>query len=149
MSKTILITGANGGLGAPTVKRFLDKGHKIIAVDQNGTNLGFAAGHENFEHRSVDATSEPAVTAFVEEVVKGYGRIDAAFLLVGAFAMGDVNGTGLNELRRMFSLNFETAYFFVRPLFRHMLDNGYGRLVFMGARPALIPDQGKGALAYA
>jgi len=30
-----------------------------------------------------------------------------------------------------------------------MLQNGYGRLVFMGARPALKPEQGKGSLGYA
>jgi NAD(P)-dependent dehydrogenase (short-subunit alcohol dehydrogenase family) len=148
MSKTIVITGANGGLGAPTVKKFLDKGDKVIAVDQHGTNLGFAAGHENFELRSVDATSETAVATFVEEVTGLYGRVDAAFLLVGSFAMADINGTDINQLRKMISLNFETAYFFARPLFRHMMGNDYGRIVFMGARPALIPDQGKGSLAY-
>jgi NAD(P)-dependent dehydrogenase (short-subunit alcohol dehydrogenase family) len=49
----------------------------------------------------------------------------------------------------MITLNFETAYFLARPLFRHMQDNGYGRLVFMGARPALKAEQGKGAVAYA
>jgi NAD(P)-dependent dehydrogenase (short-subunit alcohol dehydrogenase family) len=29
-----------------------------------------------------------------------------------------------------------------------MLDKGYGRLVFIGSRPALRPEQGKGILAY-
>src|SRR5580704_10914880 len=106
MSKTIVITGANGGLGAPTVKKFLDGGHKVIAVDQQGTNLGFAAGHENFELRSVDATSEAAVATFVEEAIGLHGRIDAAFLLVGGFTMGDINTTDVNQLHKMFSLNF-------------------------------------------
>ena len=43
MPKTILITGANGNLGAATVKKFLDEGYKVIAVDHSGTHLGFAA----------------------------------------------------------------------------------------------------------
>ena len=30
-----------------------------------------------------------------------------------------------------------------------MIENGYGRLVFIGARPALNPDAGKSLLAYA
>jgi NAD(P)-dependent dehydrogenase (short-subunit alcohol dehydrogenase family) len=30
-----------------------------------------------------------------------------------------------------------------------MVQNGFGRLVFMGARTALKPELGKGALAYA
>ena len=148
MPKTILITGANGGLGAVTVKEFLDKGYKVIAVDQSGTHLGFAAGHDNFEHKSVDATDEEAVAAFVEEIIELYDNIEGALLLVGGFAMGDVNTTDGAALRKMFSLNFETAYFFARPLFQHMLEKGYGRIAFMGARPALKPEQGKGALAY-
>jgi NAD(P)-dependent dehydrogenase (short-subunit alcohol dehydrogenase family) len=148
MPKTILITGANGGLGAATVKKFLDKGYKVIAVDQSGTHLGFAAGHDNFELRSVDATNEQAVSVFVEEIIELYDNIDGALLLVGGFAMGDIVATDGEALRKMYSLNFETAYFFARPLFQHMLEKGYGRVAFMGARPALKPEQGKGALAY-
>ncbi|HVS95159.1 MAG TPA: SDR family NAD(P)-dependent oxidoreductase [Puia sp.] len=149
MQKTILITGANGNLGAVTVRKFLDNGHKVIAVDQSGTHLGFAAGHENFELRSVDAGDEQAVGAFADEIIALYGRIDAALLLVGGFAMGDLAATDGGALRKLYALNFETTWNFARPLFRHMLGNGNGRLVFMGARTALIPEQGKHALAYA
>ena len=149
MPKTILITGANGGLGSATVKTFLEKGYKVIAVDQSGTHLGFAANHDNFELKSVDASSEEAVSTFVEEIIELYDTIDGALLLVGGFAMGDIAATNGETLRKMYSLNFETAYFFARPLFRHMLEKGKGRIVFMGARTAIHPEQGKGALAYA
>jgi len=148
MPKTILITGANGGLGAATVKKFLDKGYKVIAVDHSGTHLGFAAAHDNFELKAVDATDEGAVSAFVEEMIELYDNIDGALMLVGGFAMGDIAATDGEALRKMYSLNFETAYFFARPLFQHMLEKGYGRLVFIGSRPALKPEQGKGILAY-
>jgi len=88
------------------------------------------------------------VSAFMEEIIELYDNIDGALLLVGGFAMGDITATDGEALRKMFALNFETAYFFARPLFTHMLEKGYGRIVFMGARPALKPEQGKGALAY-
>ena len=148
MPKTILITGANGGLGAVTVKKFLDKGYKVIAVDNSGTHLGFAAAHDNFELKSVDATNEAEVSAFVEEIIELYDNIDGALMLVGSFAMGDIAATDGEALRKMYSINFETAYFFARPLFAHMLEKGYGRITFVGARPALKPEQGKGVLAY-
>jgi len=148
MPKTILITGANGNLGVAAVKKFLAAGYKVIGVDQSGTHLGFAADHDNFELKSVDAGDEKAVATFVEEIIELNGRIDGALLLVGGFAMGDVQATGGEELQKMYALNFETAYFFARPLFGHMLGNGYGRLVFMGARPALQPEQGAALLAY-
>lgn len=149
MQKTILITGANGNLGAASVRKFLDKGYKVIAVDQSGTHLGFAADHADFELKSIDAGNEQLVGIFIEEIIELYGRIDGALLLVGGFAMGDIAATDSEALRKLYALNFETAWNFARPLFRHMLQNGYGRLVFMGARTALIPEQGKHALAYA
>ncbi len=149
MDKTILITGANGNLGAATVKKFLDQGYKVIGVDHSGTHLGFAASHDNFELRSVDLTNEEAVVSFMEEIVELYGHIDGALLLAGGFAMGDIAATDGEALKKMYSLNFETAYYPARILFQHMLQNGYGRLVFMGARPALKPEQGKGVIGYA
>ncbi|HEX9511900.1 MAG TPA: SDR family NAD(P)-dependent oxidoreductase [Puia sp.] len=148
MPKTIIITGANGNLGVAAVKKFLDEGYKVIAVSQSGEHLGFAAAHDNFELKQVDLADEKATTAFAEELISLEGRIDGALLLAGGFAMGDIGATDGEALKKMISLNFETAYFIARPLFRHMLENGYGRLVFIGARPALKPEQGKGALAY-
>lgn len=148
MSKTIIITGANGNLGSATVKKFLDEGYKVIAVDHLGTHLEFAKSNPDFELRQVDLTDEKATDVFVQEVIDLHGKIDGALLLVGGFAMGDIAATDGAALKKMYSLNFETAYFIARPLFRQMLKQGYGRLVFMGARPALKAEQGKGVVAY-
>jgi NAD(P)-dependent dehydrogenase (short-subunit alcohol dehydrogenase family) len=149
MSKVILITGANGNLGTATVKKFLEEGYRVIAVDQSDTHLGFAASNSNFEWRTVDLGSEKTVEAFIGELIQKYGKLDGALLLVGGFAMGGIDITDGSALKKMYSLNFETAYFAARPLFAHMAQNGYGRLVFIGARPALKPEQGKTAVAYA
>jgi NAD(P)-dependent dehydrogenase (short-subunit alcohol dehydrogenase family) len=149
MAKTVIITGANGNLGVAAVKKFLDKGYKVIAVDHTGTHLGFAASHDDFELRDVNLSDEGVAEDFINEAISLYGRIDGALLLVGGFAMGDVAATDGAAMRRMYSLNFETAWFTARPLFQHMLQNGFGRIVFMGARTALKPEAGKGAIAYA
>jgi NAD(P)-dependent dehydrogenase (short-subunit alcohol dehydrogenase family) len=148
MSKTIIITGANGHLGSVTVKKFLNEGYRVVAIDHSGSNLGFAASDQNFRLKAVDLGDEQATDAFIKEAIVNYGRIDGALLLVGGFAMGDIAATDGEAMRKMYALNFETAYFIARPLFGHMVQNGYGRLVLIGARPALKPDQGKSAIAY-
>jgi NAD(P)-dependent dehydrogenase (short-subunit alcohol dehydrogenase family) len=148
VSKNIIITGANGHLGAVTVRKFLDEGYRVLAIDHSGTNLGFASSHPNFELKALDLGDETAVEAFVSESTGKYGRIDGVLLLVGGFVMGDIAATDGVSMKKMYSLNFETAYFLARPLFGHMLQNGYGRLVFIGARPALKAEQGKSAAAY-
>ncbi len=147
--KLVIITGANGNLGSATVKKFLNEGYRVIAVDAKDNHLAFASNSPNFEHHSVDLTSEDSTESFVKSITSKHGKVDAALMLVGGFAMGNLESTSGEDIHKMFSLNFETAYFVSRPLLKHMKDNGYGRLVFIGARPALKPAQGKGAVAYA
>lgn len=149
MPKTVLITGANGNLGTAVVRKFMAAGFHVIAVDASQKNLEFAKETGNFEFHSVDLTDEPATTSFIKGVQSRHNSISAALLLVGGFAMGGFEATDGNVLRKMFSLNFETAYYTARPLFLDMLKSGYGRLVFVGARPAIKPDQGKNMIAYA
>ncbi|HEY0678169.1 MAG TPA: SDR family NAD(P)-dependent oxidoreductase [Chitinophagaceae bacterium] len=146
--KTIIVTGANGNLGVAVVKKFLDEGYNVVGIDFSGTNLEQSLHNPGFELHSVDLTDEEAVESFANAAIKKFGSIDGAFLLAGGFAMGGIHTVTNKEIQKMFTLNFETAFNISRVLFPHMLKNGHGRLVFIGARPALIPAQGKGMMAY-
>jgi NAD(P)-dependent dehydrogenase (short-subunit alcohol dehydrogenase family) len=146
---TIIITGANGNLGTATVKKFLQEGWRVIAVDAASSNLSFAKDNEHFEMHSVDLSDETAAAGFVQQVVAKHQQVQAALLLVGGFAMGDIHTTRLADVHRMRALNFDTAFNIAAPVFRHMLENKYGRIVFVGARPALQAGQGKNMMAYA
>jgi len=147
--KTIIITGANGNLGTAAVKKFLDEGYTVIAVDGKNDHLDFAKGNDNLEFHSINLSNESETETFVKSIIANRGKVDGALMLVGGFAMGNITSTPGSDLQKQFSLNFETAYFFARPLIQHMQQNGYGRLVFIGARPAINAAQGKDLVAYA
>ena len=149
MAKTIIITGANGNLGTAVVKKFLAEKYKIIAVDHSGSHLGFADNNSLFELHSINLASEEESETFAKEAISLNGKIDGALLLAGGFAMGGIDDTDGAALKKMYSLNFETAYFLARPLFRHMLQTGYGRLVFVSARPAFNSAEATNKIAYA
>jgi len=149
MPKHIIITGANGNMGSAVVKKFLESEFHVIAVGHSGSHLGFAEGYKNFELHQLALDEEEAARDFFVEVASLKGNIDAALLLVGGYAMGNIETTDLSSIKKMFSLNFETVYNAARPLFRHMMERGQGRIVFVGARPALDASAGKDALAYA
>lgn len=149
MPKTILITGANGRLGTAVVKKFLNESYSVIAVDTSSSNLSFAEGNPGFEMQSVNLMDETPANDFIQGMIAKYKRIDGGLLLVGGFAVGGIAATDSSALKKMYSLNFETAFNTVRPLFNHMMENGYGRIVLVGARPALKPALGKGMIAYA
>lgn len=145
MPKNIIITGANGGLGKAVVKKFLDTGYKVIAIDRSGKR----PDNPGYDPYKVNLDNEAETTAFTQEVIKKYGRIDGALMLAGGFAMGDIAATDGTALKKMMSLNFDTAYYLARPVFQQMLQQGYGRIVFIGSRPALSAAEGKSKLGYA
>jgi len=130
--KTILITGASGNLGTATVKKFSDEGYTVVPATH-----------------TIDLTDEETAAQFVQETIKKHGSIEGALLLVGGFAMGKIEETSLADLNKMRALNFDTAFNIAKPIFKHMMERKYGRIVFVGARPALKPEQGKNMIAYA
>lgn len=143
--KTVLITGASGNLGKACVEKFLSQGYKVLATVSPGQTLGNDfTGIETFE---ADLTNEASVENVINNITKAY-KIDATLLLVGGFAMGNITDTNGPALQKMFSLNFDTAYFVARPIFNHMMNQSTGKIVFVGARPALNAADGKSTLAY-
>ena len=146
--KTVIITGANGNLGMAVTKEFLGKNYRVIATITSENARADFQTHPNLELSVVNLTDENETTGFVENAIQKYQVIDAALLLVGGFAMGDLAATSGDDLHKQISLNFETAYYVTRPLFAHMLVNKKGRIVFIGARPAINAAQGKSLIAY-
>jgi NAD(P)-dependent dehydrogenase (short-subunit alcohol dehydrogenase family) len=146
--KTVIITGANGNLGSAVTKEFLDKDYRVVATVSNEKARSDLKEDPNLDVVVVNLTSEKETAIFVEKTIQKYRVIDAALLLVGGFAMGGLAETSGEDLRNQIALNFETAYYVTRPLFEHLLKNKNGTIVFIGARPALNPSQGKGLIAY-
>ena len=147
-NKTVIITGANGNLGAAVTKEFLDKGYKVVATVATDAMKNDIAAQENIEVVVVDLTNEEATNSFVQQAIDTYKTIDAALLLVGGFAMGNIEATPIADIHKQLSLNFDTAYNVARPLYKHMLRNNKGRIIFIGARPSLEAAAGKGLIAY-
>ena len=147
--KTVIITGASGNLGKACVEKFLQEGYRVIATTSPGKTLGFEV-NGTVETYEADLTDEKSVEQVVARIIAHHATIDAALLLVGGYTSGGIKEADNAALRKMFTLNFNTAYFVVRPLFQQMLQqtNG-GRIIFVGSRPALVAKDGKRSLGYA
>lgn len=149
MKRNILITGAAGNLGQAVVEKFLLQGDRVIAVLSPGKSGGFKT-KGNVVVTEADLTAEESTEALVTKLVTDYHTIDAALFLVGGYAAGAVPETNGALMRKMYALNFETAYFAARPVFAQMMkQSSGGRLIFVGARTALQARDGKESLAYA
>jgi len=149
MGKKVLITGAAGNLGKATVEKFASEGYDVIAVVSPGKTLGYPVKGSH-DVVNADLSREGDAAELIKTVIARHGTIDATLLLAGGFAMGNIAATDGESLKKMFTVNFETAYFTARPVFNQMLSQATGgRIVLVGARAGLHAKDGKGAVAYA
>jgi NAD(P)-dependent dehydrogenase (short-subunit alcohol dehydrogenase family) len=147
-NRAVIITGANGNLGSAVTKTFLDKGYSVIATVAEESMKKDFSPHHNLEVMAVNLMEEDAAGSFVRSVTENYESLEGALLLVGGFTSGAIANTHGADVRKQIALNFETAFFVARPVFLHMLMKGKGRIVLIGARPALVAAAGKDLIAY-
>jgi len=144
----IIVTGASGNLGQAIVKKFLNEGYHVIGTVIANDPVPLNISHENFEKITVDLGNENEAGDCIKNIISKYGSIDVAVLTVGGFAMGAIKDTGINDIKKQFRLNFETAYNVARPAFLQMMQQNSGRIFLIGARTGIDMKNSKGMIAY-
>lgn len=146
--KTAIVTGATGNLGNAVVKKLIGEGYFVIGTVLHDNNSSVDYPSDSFEKIIVDLDNENDSQNFVENIIAKHTNIDVAVLTVGGFAMGSIADTKTSDIESQFRLNFITAYNVARPVFRHMMNQGKGRIFIIGSKPGLTSDNGKGVVAY-
>lgn len=84
--KTAIITGGASGIGAATVRRFLEDGANVISVDLDRDGAVAAIGDPTQRAVAVaaDVTDAGAIEAVVGEAVDRFGSLDCYFNNAGA-----------------------------------------------------------------
>ena len=88
--RTVLVTGATGGLGAEICRRLAAEGAQVVAGDLDGTDLaGTLATLTGEGHRqlTLDVSIEDHWSAAAQEIRETYGRLD---VLVNNAAIGSI-----------------------------------------------------------
>jgi NAD(P)-dependent dehydrogenase (short-subunit alcohol dehydrogenase family) len=149
----VLLTGATGDFGpyvarafaqigarlAPTARK-LDQAQDLLADLGLGDDRGFPA--------VVDVTQAESVAAWVKAVHDKWGRIDVLVNVAGGYKPGKpVSEVEESELDFMFNLNARSAFLTCRAVLPHMLAQGSGKIINIGAKPGLLA--GRKSTAYA
>lgn len=148
MTKTAIVTGASGNLGKAVVKKYIDEGFKVIGTVIPNDTVPMDYPTASFEKVVVDLLNEDDSAKFVESVIAKYGKVDAAVLTVGGFALGTIAETKTSDIQKQYKLNFETTYNIARPVFVQMMKQNHGRIFIIGSKPGLDAHFGKGMIAY-
>ncbi|MFT3707564.1 MAG: SDR family oxidoreductase [Archangium sp.] len=111
--KTVLITGASGGIGKALVSRFTRAGWNVLACDRSGD------GHR------VDVTDEASVRALKQQV----GTPDVLINNAGIGLLGPIVELSDDVLSRQLDVNVRGVARMVRTFAPGMCERGQGRIV--------------------
>lgn len=147
MSKQVIVSGATGNLGKEVVQKLTALGYGLHINVREGKTDAYA-DNANVSNYLADLADAGQSQLFVAEAIAKAGQIEAGILLAGGFEMAKLADTTDADIEKMLTMNFKTAFHVVKPLMTHFEANGGGQFIFIGARPALVPEAGTGSFAY-
>lgn len=146
--QSVIVTGASGNLGRAVVQKFLEEKWQVTGTVIPGDDVDLGITNNLFKKVIADLMNEEASLQTIQAVIQQQGKINAAVLTVGGFAMGSIAETKTTDIAKQYKLNFETAYNIARPVFMQMMKQGSGRLFSIGSQPGKDMQNSKGMVAY-
>jgi len=145
--KVAIITGAAGNLGKAVTHRLINEGCHIHATLGPHDDPNFMTSPE-LVSEPVNLTDEQETEKYIHQIIDKHGKIDIAVLIVGGFAQGNLFEVTTADINKMIALNFNTAFYVLKPLLKIFKAQNSGRVILIGARPGLNPNEGKDLVAY-
>lgn len=142
---SVLITGANRGIGRALATEFAGRGHRVVATARDPRTL---EDLDVSQRLSLDVTDDASVTAAVEAA----GDIDIVVANAGVIFYAAVEATPLAELQRLLNLNTVGAIRVAQAVLPQMRSRGDGKLLFMSSvvgRVVLPPGAAYAATKWA
>jgi len=150
MSKNAIVTGAAGNMGKAVVQTLLKDGFNVLGTALEGDDCGNNEQHPSFEKYIADVTDENQCQQLVKYAREKIGEIQVAALLVGGFGMSKFEDTSLEDIHKMFKLNFESAFVSSKAVYKQVKKQSTpAKIILIGAKPALEKSASAGLTAYA
>ncbi len=140
--RVALVTGAGRGIGRATATRFAREGARVCLADVEPNGAAEAAGAlvdggmDAFATR-MDVTSRTEVESAVEATVERYGRLDILVNNAGVTRDNLFHKMADEEWRTVLNVHLTGAFLCSQAAQRHMVEQGYGRIVNVSSTSAL------------
>jgi NAD(P)-dependent dehydrogenase (short-subunit alcohol dehydrogenase family) len=141
--KIAVVTGATGALGGSVTRELLEHGIHVIITYRTAESLSALEDElgdlsSEIEPHRVDVTDEKEVDGLFEAVKRDHGRVDILVNNVGAYSGGkEIWETTAKEWDDMMTINLRSAFLCCRAALPMMIQNNYGKIVNIAARPAI------------
>jgi 3-oxoacyl-[acyl-carrier protein] reductase len=145
-NKSAVVFGAGGSLGAAVAREFASEGARVFLAGRTKSSLDAVAGKiteagGDAQTAVVDVLDDAAVNRYLDDVVKGAGKIDIVVDLTGPVVSEYGNGKVAVELPAdQFMIPLATIvksrFITARAAARHMIHRKSGVIIFVTGSPA-------------
>jgi short-subunit dehydrogenase len=130
--KTVLLTGATGGLGRAIAGALADRGASLVLSSRKAEELERLAGSlPGAGHRTV--VSDLAVEGEALRLLDAAGELDALVANAGLPASGRLDSFTQEQIGRALRVNLESPLRMARELAPRLVERGEGHLVFLSS----------------
>ncbi|WP_137148058.1 SDR family NAD(P)-dependent oxidoreductase [Mycolicibacterium sp. CR10] len=142
-----VVTGAGRGLGRLYALDLARRGASVVVNDLGGTMHGAGSDAAVADHvvdeittaggnavASYDSVDSPAGgQAIIDTAVEQFGRLDAVVSNAGIFNSIPFEQLSADDWRRMLRVHLDGGFYLSQPAYRVMLEQQYGRFVFISS----------------
>lgn len=146
--RNAIVTGAAQGIGLAIVRRLLDEGAHVLAVDMNADVLSASLAGSRAELIVADVTHDDAPAAITARCREAFGPVGLLINNAGVGSATSVHTTSDESLDRQLSINLRAAFRLSRDSLPSLLENG-GNIVNIVSSVALAGYRASAAYAAA
>lgn len=141
--KTVVVTGAAGGIGQAIAEELFAEGATVVATARGKDQVEeMAAAHDDhrWQAMQLDVTSESDWRTVVDGAVSRFGQLDGLVNNAGVLAPHDVPSSTPAEYDLHFDVNVRGTYLGCRAAIPAMIDAGAGSIVNFGSINSLAAE---------
>lgn len=142
-NKVALVTGATGGIGEASVRRFLEEGARVMAVGRSAEKLDALATAIDAPGElacfTADATDETATAASLAATLERFGGLHVLFANAGTEgAAKPLEQMSVAEFREPFETNVLGVWLSIKHAAAHLRAQGAGSIIVTASTAGLI-----------
>jgi benzoate/toluate 1,2-dioxygenase reductase subunit len=141
--RSVVITGATGGLGKFVSRRLAELGARLVLVGTNADKLaelgeGLPPSYADWLAVPADLIQPGLANKVFQAALARFGRVDVLLHFVGGWIGGKpVVQVQAEDIASMLQQHLWTTFYLAQAVVPHMLANGWGRLVIVSS-PSVV-----------
>ena len=119
-NKVVLVTGAAGGIGQATARRFASEGAKLVIVDIKDLGETARSLQGDVLTHTADVSDSAAVDGMIAAAIEKFGQLDVLVNNAGVYSGGDPAEISNEDWRKVIATDLDGVFFGCRAAIPHL-----------------------------